>query len=123
MGEIPDEFDTEVEPIQVLPNNDFLIDGRLNIEEINEKLGANFSNEHYDTIGGLAFGLIGKEPSVGDEVESNGYIIKVEVKDKQRVKMVRLKKAPAKLEENSNKSKVKNGLKSKKERADVGINQ
>ena len=122
VGEIPDEFDTEVEPIQVLPNSDFLIDGRLNIDEINEKLGTDFSNEHYDTIGGLAFGLIGKEPNVGDEVESNGYIIKVEVKDKQRVKLIRLKKAPVKSEENGNKSKFKNGSKNKKEKVDV-INQ
>ena len=123
VGEIPDEFDTEAEPIQILPNNDFLIDGRLNIEEINEKLGADFSNEHYDTIGGLAFGLIGKEPNVGDEVESNGYIIKVEIKDKQRVKLVRLKKIPVKLEENGNKSRIKNSLKNKKEKVDVSINQ
>ena len=124
VGEIPDEFDNaEVEPIQVLPNNDFLIDGRLNIDEINEKLGANFSNEHYDTIGGLVFGLIGKEPNIGDEVESNGYILKVEVKDKQRVKLIRLTKAPVKIEENGNKSKVKNGPKNKKEKVDLGINQ
>jgi len=121
VGEIPDEFDTETEPIQILSNNDFLIAGRLNIEEINEKLGTNFSNEHYDTIGGLAFGLIGKEPNVGDEVESNGYILKIEVKDKQRVKVVRLKKAPVKLEENDNKSKFKAGLKNKKEKADVSL--
>jgi len=114
VGEIPDEFDREIEPIQVLPNNDFLIDGRLNIDEINEKLSTNFSNEHYDTIGGLAFGLLGKEPAEGDEVESNGYILKVEVKDKQRIRLIRLKKAPSKSEENSNKQKTKNNLKNNK---------
>ena len=119
VGEIPDEFDREIEPIQILPNNDFLIDGGLNIDEINEELGTTFSNEHYDTIGGLVFGLIGKEPSEGDEVESNGYILKVEIKDKQRIKLVRLKKAPVTIDENGNKSKAKNGSKNKKEKVDV----
>ena len=90
VGEISDEYDTNLEPIQVLPNSDILIDGKLSIDEINEKLGTNFPKEHYDTIGGLTFGLIGKEPNIGDEVKCDGYILKVEVKDKQRVKQVKL---------------------------------
>ncbi len=109
VGEIPDEFDTNLEPVQVLPNSDILIDGKLPIDEINEKLGTNFSKEHYDTIGGLTFGLIGKEPTVGDEVESNGYILKVEEKDNQRVKQIRLIKIPQATPPN-NKTK-KNGSK------------
>ncbi len=122
VGEIPDEFDHEIDPIQILPNNDFLIAGGLNIEEINEKLGTKFSNEHYDTIGGLAFGLIGEEPKEGDEVESNGYILKVEVKNKQRIKLIRLKKAPEKPEDNSSKLKAKNGSKNKKADATIPKN-
>ena len=113
VGEIPDEFDTNLEHIQVLPNSDILVDGRLSIDEINEKLGTDFSKEHYDTIGGLTFGLIGKEPTVGDEVESNGYILRVEEKDNQRVKQVTLKKIQQAIISN-NKTK-KNGSKSKKE--------
>ncbi len=92
VGEIPDEFDTNKDPIQVLPNADIVVDGKLSIDEVNEKLGTNFSKEHYDTIGGLTFGLLGKEPNVGDEVESNEYKLIVEEKDNQRVKQVRLKK-------------------------------
>ena len=115
VGEIPDEFDTTLEPIQVLPNNDILIDGKLPIDEINEKLGTSFSKEHYDTIGGFTFGLIGKEPNVGDEVEINSYILKVEAKDKQRVKQVRLKKIQPTVKQDNNKKKSKNGNKQKKQ--------
>lgn len=92
VGEIRDEYDTEVDSIQVLPNSDILVDGKLTIDEVNEKLGTSFSKEHYDTIGGFTFGLIGKEFHVGDEVQSNGYALKVEVKDKDRVKLLRLRK-------------------------------
>ncbi|MBI2996008.1 MAG: HlyC/CorC family transporter [Candidatus Melainabacteria bacterium] len=107
VGEISDEFDTALEPVQVLPNGDIIITGNLNIDEVNEKLGTNFSNEHYDTIGGLTFGLIGKEPNVGDEVENNGFLLKVETKDKQRVKLVRLKKLQQNTENKDNSKKLK----------------
>ena len=92
-----------------------MVDGKLNIDEANEKLGTKFSNEHYDTIGGLTFGLIGKEPNVGDEVENNGYILKVEVKDKQRVKQIRLKKVPTVILPETNNKKSRNNNKLKKE--------
>ena len=107
VGEIPDEYDTEPDSIQVLPNGEMLIDGRLNLDEINEKLGTDFSKEHYDTIGGYTLGLIGKEPNVGDEVENNGYIIKVEIKDNQRIKQVRLKKLQQVLLQGNNKKRSK----------------
>lgn len=92
VGEIRDEYDTEADPIQVLPNSDILIDGKLTIDEVNEKLGTKFSQEHYDTIGGFTFGLIGQEFNEGDEVSCDGYVLRVEVKEKDRVKLLRLKK-------------------------------
>jgi len=110
VGEIRDEFDKEIEPIQVISNNEFLLDGRLNLDEINEKLGTNFSKEHYDTIGGLTFGQIGKEPNVGDKVECNGCIIKVEIKDKQRIIQVRLIKTGNPSNKNNLRTKKQNGV-------------
>lgn len=93
VGEIHDEFDKVVEePIKKISKDDYLIDGKQNIHELNEELDLDFPTEHFDTIGGLTFGLLGKEPKVGDEVEESGYILKVAEKDleKQRIKQVRL---------------------------------
>lgn len=105
VGEIHDEYDkeSEIEPIQYLHENEYLIDGKLNIDEINEKLGTDFSKEHHDTIGGLTFGLLGKEPTVGDEVEFNGYILRVESKHNQRIKKVRVKVPKEKFVKNGKK--------------------
>src|SRR3989338_5450606 len=108
VGEIHDEFDNETDAIQVLPNSDIILDGKLNLDELNEKLGTDFSKEHYDTIGGLTFGLIGKEPNIGDEVESNGYILKVEAKDKQRINKIRLIKKLQAIPEGTNSKNDKN---------------
>lgn len=118
IGEIHDEFDeTPQEQITHLENGDLLIDAKANIYELNEKLNLKFPTDHHDTIGGLTFGLIGKEPAIGDEVESNGFIIRVEAKDfeKQRINKVRLiqkQKDPTttqngKIKENNKKEELK----------------
>ncbi len=108
VGEIRDEYDIEMEPIQVLPDSDILVDGKLAIDEVNEKLGTNFSKEHHDTIGGFTFGLIGQEFNIGDEVQSDGYLFKVEVKDKSRVKVVRLRKLVDQINSEEENSSTKN---------------
>ena len=121
VGEIPDEYDENEEPIKVMPNGEVVIDGKLNLEEINEKLGTNFSNEHYDTIGGYVFGLIGQEPKKGDQVEDSGFLFIVEEKERQRVKRIRLKPLPKNNDTSNNNSKSKEAKKRKKENSNISI--
>lgn len=92
-GEIEDEDDDnhqEKRPFIRLENGDVLIDGLLLIDDVNEELGTNFKSEHYDTIGGFIFGLIGTEPDVGDLVEHGDYKFKVEVHKDNRIRQIRL---------------------------------
>lgn len=122
VGEIRDEYDTEADPIQVLPNSDILLDGKLTIDEVNEKLGTHFSKEHYDTIGGFTFGLIGQEFNEGDQVSCDGYILKVEIKEKNRVKLLRLKKHPEVQGENKESSTDKPNGNGKHKKNNKNIN-
>ncbi len=91
-GEIEDEDDGDSteEAIVKLENSDVLIDGLLLITDVNEELDTNFKSDHYDTIGGLVFGLIGTEPKVGDLVEYEGKKLRVEVHKDNRIRRVRL---------------------------------
>ena len=92
-GEIEDEDDIiESKPFVTLDNGDILINGLLQLEDVNEELDTNFKSEHYDTIGGFVFGLIGTEPKVGDIVEFEGRRIRVEVHHDNRVRQIRLLK-------------------------------
>ena len=89
-GEIEDEDDTEEpEAFIRLENGDILVDGMLQLEDVNDELGTNFKSDHYDTIGGFVFGLIGTEPKVGDLVEAESRKIQVEVHNDNRVRQVR----------------------------------
>ncbi len=90
-GEIGDENEkTPIEPIQKITETDYLLDGLLNIEVLNREISTDFKSNHYDTIGGLVFGLIGTEPKPGDLVEAEGHSFEVLKVEKNRIKQVRL---------------------------------
>lgn len=91
-GEISDEGEKhlEIEKIQKIDDNQYIIDGLTNIDEINEDIGTDFESDHHDTIGGLVFGLIGTLPKAGDKVELDKYTLLVERLEKNRIKFLRL---------------------------------
>lgn len=91
-GEIEDENEVGQAPITHFSNGDFLIDGLVTLKDLNEELGLNFESDHYDTIGGFTFGLIGAEPKPGDQVEYEGYSLLVEEHSNNRVRKVRISK-------------------------------
>ena len=48
------------------------IDGLTLIEEVNQQLGLDLVDPHYDTIAGFVLGKLGRMPRPGDVVESGG---------------------------------------------------
>jgi CBS domain containing-hemolysin-like protein len=56
VGEIRDEFDEEEQlKIDKVKENEYIFDGKVLINEVNDLLGANFDNHDVDTIGGWLF--------------------------------------------------------------------
>ncbi len=62
VGEIQDEFDNETEDILEIGKGIYLCDARVNLEELNERLGYELPDEDWDTLGGFVFNLFGKIP-------------------------------------------------------------
>lgn len=62
VGDIQDEFDNEDEDILAIGEGVYLCDARVNIEDFNEELSMNISDDDYDTLGGFVFDLFGKIP-------------------------------------------------------------
>ena len=83
VGNIYDEDEKEEELIVQISDCEYLIDSRVSIDEVNEFLEEDFSDEHFDTIGGFVFGLIGKQPQVGDEVLFGSWAFTVEKSERQ----------------------------------------
>lgn len=98
-GEIEDEDEPdghEEEEFQILDNGDIIVDGLLNLDDVNEELGTKFKSERFDTLGGYVFGLMGTEPKVGDKVKASGHTLVVEKHENNRVRLVRIKASNAK---------------------------
>jgi magnesium and cobalt transporter len=94
VGEIDDEHDDEEEPklMHEQPGGDWLVSALTPIEDCNEQTGADFSDEEYDTVGGMVTSEFGHLPEVGEEVGIGDYLFHVTEADDRRVQQFRVVK-------------------------------
>ncbi len=72
VGEIEDEFDLPDESIERIDDRRIRIDGTFPIDDFNEQFDCSLPIEDYHTMGGFVFGLLGRAPEPGDEIEDSG---------------------------------------------------
>ncbi len=91
VGEIDDEHDTEVgQDIRRLGNGEFVVKARTPIEDFNEYFNTSFSDQEFDTIGGLVIQSLGHLPKRGESGEIGGMHFRVLRADKRRVHLLRV---------------------------------
>ncbi len=97
VGEIDDEHDDEHEPqlMHEQPGGDWLVSALTPIEDFNEQTGASFSDEEYDTVGGMVTSEFGHLPEVGEEVNIGDYLFHVTEADDRRVQQFRVVRNPS----------------------------
>jgi CBS domain containing-hemolysin-like protein len=79
VGEIQDEFDLEVPPIQHLGENRFRVRGDVILDELTQHLSVKFSEDmDARTIGGYVMEVQGAIPQQGDELFLEGMTLTVE---------------------------------------------
>ena len=92
VGEIRDEFDAnEEEDLIKLNEQEYLISGSMNLEDLCETLNLPFSSEDYDTIGGYLIGLLEHFPKEGETftTEENSTL-RVQKMDKNRIEKIHI---------------------------------
>jgi hemolysin len=91
VGDIRDEYDEEEdENLVKLGKGDYLIEGSMRIDDLNDKIGTQLTSQEYESIGGLVMEILGKVPKEKDVIEVEGIRISVEKMDKARIETVRL---------------------------------
>jgi len=78
VGEIWDEYDVQIPEIIKIDDKTISVYSKMDIYDLNERFGIDLPTEDFQTIGGYIFGLLGREPEIGDEVEANDIKMKVE---------------------------------------------
>jgi len=91
VGEIDDEHDKD-EDLHIRINGDgnYTVRALTPIEEFNEALGTEFSDEEFDTIGGLLMQHIGHMPQNGESATINGCEFRILVADSRRIHLLQV---------------------------------
>lgn len=91
VGDIEDEHDVAQDTyIKKLAENDYIIKALTPIEDFNETFKADFSDEEFDTIGGIILQQFGHMPRRNEMATVNGYQFKVLNADNRQVHLLRM---------------------------------
>ncbi|MCI8402516.1 MAG: HlyC/CorC family transporter [Lachnospiraceae bacterium] len=91
VGEIRDEYDAdELDSVQKISDTEYLVEGSVRLDDLNDMLDIHLESEDYDSIGGYIIGLLDNLPKVGQSVSEGEFKFHVESLDKNRIKWVRL---------------------------------
>jgi magnesium and cobalt exporter, CNNM family len=72
VGEIEDEFDLPDESVEQVDDDTIKIDGTFPIDDFNERFHTDLPVEDYHTVAGFVFGLLGRQPEIGDDISHDG---------------------------------------------------
>ena len=91
VGEIEDETDVdEGQLIRPINDNSFLIEALTPIEDFNGHFGTAFSDEEFDTIGGLVINAFGQLPTRNQTIRLDHFEFKVIHADERRLTRLRV---------------------------------
>ena len=92
VGEIRDEYDADEEDsIRKINPKEYVIEGAMKLDDLDDQLGLDLKSEDYDSVGGIIIELLDRLPEVGDEVTTeNGIRLVVDSVEKNRIKNVHI---------------------------------
>ncbi len=91
VGEIADEHDLEEEFIFRRSKRVYTVKAVTPIEEFNDYFDSRFSDEDFDTIGGLIVHTLGHVPGKGEKVRLDRFEFEVLRADKRRIHLLKVK--------------------------------
>ena len=108
VGEIRDEYDADEEDsIRKINPKEYVIEGAMKLDDLDDQLGLDLKSEDYDSVGGYIIGLLDHLPQAGEEGTSGNLRFVVDTVERNRIDKVHLYilDAPQKSEESEQESK------------------
>mgnify|MGYP001366413053 CR=1 FL=1 len=95
VGEIQDEYDTEMPLFERVSDDSLIADGRLPIEDVEDALGVAFEeDDDFGTIGGFVHKHLGRLPIQGDVFEAEGVRVEILAVERHRIRRLRITRLP-----------------------------
>lgn len=93
VGEIEDESDKESPDIVKIKPNHWIVYGKADIEEVNNKIKLSVPGSYeYDTFSGFILWKLGRIPSVNEKFTLGNFEISVREKEKNRISILNVKR-------------------------------
>lgn len=100
VGDIRDEYDAEEEEeFKKISDTEYLIEGQMKIDDLNDHLNLNLSSENYDSVGGIIIENLDRIPAAGDSILLDNIRLTVQKLDNKRIDKVNVKILTEKAEE------------------------
>ena len=94
VGDISDEFDRPERLHERLADGSVLVfDPSINVDDLNDEFDLTLPEGDWDSVGGMAFSLLGRVPEVGDRVDVPGATLVVEGMVGRRIARLRVEAA------------------------------
>ncbi|MEW6313861.1 MAG: transporter associated domain-containing protein [Pseudomonadota bacterium] len=96
VGEIEDEYDFDETEDNIIPekNGAYRVKAITEIGDFNAAFGTAYSDEDYDTVGGLVLSRFGRLPKRGEQIGFDGLSFKVLRADSRRIHSLLVEKLP-----------------------------
>jgi CBS domain containing-hemolysin-like protein len=92
VGEIRDEYDVETEPIVDEGQGVFVVSGKVDVDEVADRLGVDIEREGFETVGGYLLSHLGRVPGVGETFEVDDLTVEVLEAERRRIHKVRVRR-------------------------------
>lgn len=90
VGEIEDEYDKDIQEIDVIKEDEYLVNGNIKIEDLNDLIGIHLESDDFDTIAGFVIGIVDRIPEEGEEIEFENIKFIIENIDRNRIEKIRI---------------------------------
>lgn len=105
VGEIQDEYDFEEPLARRLPDGSYLVNAKIDIEELNEALGINLPSEDFESLGGYILEQLERVPRPGEVINEDDVSIKIKDSDERKVSWAIITKTEGKKEKETKEDK------------------
>lgn len=91
VGEIRDEYDEDEEDLICRINpKEYVVEGAMKLDDLNDQLGLALESEDYDSIGGFIIGLLDHLPENGEEVTFQNLRFVVDKVERNRIDKIHM---------------------------------
>jgi CBS domain containing-hemolysin-like protein len=89
LGEIKDEYDTEEEICRKIADNTFIINGKAEIDFVNENFNMRFPRGEYSTVAGFITYFVGRIPKKGEIIKLDKFRFTILKTTPTRIELVK----------------------------------